>query len=143
MECRDLPRLKMGMLESTREGFPGGSDGEESAYNAGDLGSIPGSGRSPGDVIHSSVLPWEIPWTEGAWWATVHGVAESGTTEATNIFSFAGRIKLKPGRWMCHLVLGKEQRGKSGALNSSPHPPPVIRDRGLTSGSYGSWLNTL
>ena len=29
--------------------FPGGSDGKESAYNAGDLGSIPGSGRSPGE----------------------------------------------------------------------------------------------
>ena len=29
-------------------GFPGGSDSKESAYNAGDLGSIPGSGRSPG-----------------------------------------------------------------------------------------------
>ena len=28
--------------------FPGGSDGKASAYNAGDLGSIPGSGRSPG-----------------------------------------------------------------------------------------------
>ena len=30
-------------------GFPGGSDGKESACNAGDLGSIPGSGRSPGE----------------------------------------------------------------------------------------------
>ena len=30
------------------EGFPGGSDGKESAWNAGDLGSIPGLGRSPG-----------------------------------------------------------------------------------------------
>ena len=30
-------------------GFPGGSDGEVPAYNAGDLGSIPGSGRSPGE----------------------------------------------------------------------------------------------
>ena len=30
-------------------GFPGGSDGKESAYNAGDVGSIPGSGRSPGE----------------------------------------------------------------------------------------------
>ena len=30
-------------------GFPGGSDGEESACNAEDLGSIPGSGRSPGE----------------------------------------------------------------------------------------------
>ena len=31
------------------EGFPGGSDGKESAFNAGDLGSIPGLGRSPGE----------------------------------------------------------------------------------------------
>ena len=31
------------------EGFPGGSDGKESAFNAGDLGSIPGSRRSPGE----------------------------------------------------------------------------------------------
>ena len=31
------------------EDFPGGSDGKASAYNAGDLGSIPGSGRSPGE----------------------------------------------------------------------------------------------
>ena len=30
-------------------GFPGGSGGKESAYNAGDLGSIPGMGRSPGE----------------------------------------------------------------------------------------------
>ena len=47
-----------------RKGFSDGSDGKESAYNAGDLGSIPGSGRSPGEVIHSSILAWEIPWTE-------------------------------------------------------------------------------
>ena len=32
-----------------REGFPGGSDGKASAYNAGDPGSIPGLGRSPGE----------------------------------------------------------------------------------------------
>ena len=31
------------------QGFPGGSDSKASAYNAGDLGSIPGSGRSPGE----------------------------------------------------------------------------------------------
>ena len=38
--------------------FPGGSDGKASAYNAGDLGSIPGSGRSPGEGngTHSSTL---------------------------------------------------------------------------------------
>ena len=28
---------------------------------------------------HSSILAWEIPWTEGAWWATVHGVLKSHT----------------------------------------------------------------
>ena len=48
-------------------GFPGGSDGKESAYNSRDLGSIPGSGRSPGEGNGSplSILDWRIPWTEG------------------------------------------------------------------------------
>ena len=47
-------------------GFPGGSDGKESACNAGDLGSIPGLGRSleKGAATHSSILAWRIPWTE-------------------------------------------------------------------------------
>ena len=39
--------------------FPGGSDSKASVYNAGDPGSIPGSGRSP-----ASTLAWKIPWTE-------------------------------------------------------------------------------
>ena len=47
-------------------GFSGGSDGKESASNAGDLGSIPGSGRSlkKGMATHSSILAWRIPWIE-------------------------------------------------------------------------------
>ena len=46
--------------------FPGGSDGKASAYNAGDPGSIPGSGRAPGEgnATHSSILAWRIPWME-------------------------------------------------------------------------------
>ena len=46
--------------------FPGGSDGKESACNAGDTGLIPGSGRSPGEGMsnHSRFLAWKIPWTE-------------------------------------------------------------------------------
>ena len=44
-------------------GFPGGSEGKASAYNAGDLGSIPGSGRKE-MATHSSTLAWKIPWTE-------------------------------------------------------------------------------
>ena len=44
----------------------GGSDGKEFACNAGDLGSIPGSGRSCGKgmATHSIILAWRIPWTE-------------------------------------------------------------------------------
>ena len=46
--------------------FPGGSDGKASVYNAGDLGSIPGSGRSLEKemAIHSSTIAWKTPWTE-------------------------------------------------------------------------------
>ena len=45
--------------------FPAGSDGKESACNAGDPGSIPRSGKSPGGMAtHSSILAWRIPWTE-------------------------------------------------------------------------------
>ena len=61
--------------------FPGGSVGKESAFNAGDPGSIPGSGRSPGEgngnQLQYSCL--ENSMDRGAWWATVHGVAESQT----------------------------------------------------------------
>ena len=48
-------------------GFPGNSDGEESACNSRDPGSIPGLGRSPrkGMVTHSSTLAWRIPQTGG------------------------------------------------------------------------------
>ena len=59
-------------------GFPCGSDGKATAYNAGDLGSIPVSGRSPGkgngNPLQYSCL--ENPVDGGAWQATVHGVAE-------------------------------------------------------------------
>ena len=45
--------------------FPGGSDGKASAHNEGDLGLIPGSGRSRGEGNdNSSTLAWKIPWTE-------------------------------------------------------------------------------
>ena len=46
--------------------FPGGSDGKESAYNAGDLGSIPWLERSPGEGNGKplSIHAWKIPWTE-------------------------------------------------------------------------------
>ena len=62
-------------------GFPGGSDGKASARSEGDLGSIPGLGRSPGEgngnPLQYSCL--EIPMDGGAWQATVHGVSKSQT----------------------------------------------------------------
>ena len=62
-------------------GFPGGSDGKECACNAGDPGSIPGLGRSPGE---GNGNPRQYSYLEnsmnrGAWQATVHGVAKSST----------------------------------------------------------------
>jgi len=61
--------------------FP--SDGRESACNAGNMGSIPGLGRSPGEgewLSHSSILAWRIPWTEKLGkLQSVLGVAESQT----------------------------------------------------------------
>ena len=56
-----------------------GSGGKESACNVGDLGSIPGLGRSPGEVngnpLQDSCL--ENPMDRGALWAAVHGVTKS------------------------------------------------------------------
>ena len=68
--------LDLGCLE-----FPDGPEGKESVYNAGDPGSISGSGRSPGE---GSGNPFQYSFLEnfmdrGAWRATVHGVAQSQT----------------------------------------------------------------
>ena len=65
--------------QPTYGGFPGGSDSNESSFNAGELGSIPGSGRSPGEgngypLQHSCL---ENSMNRGAWWATVYGIENS------------------------------------------------------------------
>ena len=74
-------------LNSTPMGCPGGSDSNESACNAGDLGSIPGLGRSPGEgngnPLQYSCL--ENPMDGGAWWATVHGSQRVGHDWATSL----------------------------------------------------------
>ena len=61
--------------------YPGGSDGKESACNAGDLDLIPELRRSPGGG-HGNLLQylaWRIPMDRGVWWATVHEVIKSWT----------------------------------------------------------------
>ena len=61
-------------------GFPGGSDNKESACQAGNTGSCPELGRSPGEgkgnPLQCSCL--ENPMDRGAWWATVHGHTRVG-----------------------------------------------------------------
>ena len=61
------------------EGLHGGSDGKESACNRGELGSIPGSGRSPGERNGNPLQNFclENSMDRGDWWATVHGDAKS------------------------------------------------------------------
>ena len=91
------------------KGFPDSSVGKETSCSAGDPGSIPGLGRSPGEgmgfpggsdskesacnvgglgwedpleesmAAHSSIFAWRIPMDRGAWWATFDGAAESRT----------------------------------------------------------------
>ena len=71
-------------------GFPGGSDGKASAYNAGDMGSISGLGRSPGEgnvnLLQYSCL--ENSMDGGAWQATVHGVTKCLTGLSDFTFTF-------------------------------------------------------
>ena len=62
-------------------GFPSGSEGKESACNAGDLGLIPGLGRSPeaGNSYPLLYSGLENSMDRGVWWSTVYGVTEGRT----------------------------------------------------------------
>ena len=87
ISCRACSKCRLGVgfsrfeVEFRNLGFPGGLEGKESACNGGDPGSIPGSGRSPGEgngnPLQNSCL--ENSKDRGAWRATVLGVAESRT----------------------------------------------------------------
>ena len=88
-------------------GFPGGSDGKESACKMGDLGSIPGSGRSPGEEnsypLQYSCL--ENSMDRSAWWATVHGVAKSWTQLSNFHFTFFPLVTIS--LWVCFSSVNK------------------------------------
>ena len=74
----DLQPLTCFLSCSPLISFPGDSDSKESACNAGDLGSIPGLERYPGEGNGTPLLYscLENSMDRGVWWATVHGVAQ-------------------------------------------------------------------
>ena len=81
-----IPYGVTGMSEynmlTRKEGFPGGSVVKNPPANAGDMGSISGLGRSPGErndkPLQYSCL--ENPMDRGTWWTTVHGVVRKSDT---------------------------------------------------------------
>ena len=88
-------QLKYGVpISHEFQGFPGDSDSEVSACNAGDLGSIPGSGRFPGErkgnPLQYSCLGSSMDGE--AWWATVHGIAKTQTQLSDFTFTFHFQI---------------------------------------------------
>ena len=98
MDClyhnQDIHPLNMSLTQQrfSKKDFPSGSEGKASAYNAGDPGSIPGSGRSPGEgngnPLQYSCL--ENSMDGGAWLATVHGVTKSRTRLSNFTFDEKG-----------------------------------------------------
>ena len=103
------------------QGFPGGSEVKASAWNAGDLGSIPGLGRSPGEgngnPLQYSCL--ENPMEGGAWQAIVHGVAKS----RTRLSDFTYSLIIIPWRRQWHptpVLLPGKSHGWRSLVDCSP-----------------------
>ena len=88
--------------------FPCGSNSKESACNAGDLGSIPGSGRSTGEGHGSisSILAWRIPWTEESGGLQSVSSQRIGHGWVTNTFAF--------------ILLTLEPEGREGRHGPAP-----------------------
>jgi len=106
-------------------GFPGSLVSKESACSAGDLGSIPGSGRSPGEGNGNSLQYYclENPIDRGAWWATVHGVTRIGHNLVTNPHGIqsilAGKFFTSSVAWEAHFFF----KGDTGSIPESGRPP--------------------
>ena len=98
---------------------PGGSEVKASACNAGDLGLIPGSRRSPGEgngnQVQYSCL--ENPMDGGAWWATVYGVTKSWTWLSDFIFflSFHFKVKEFTSEWL--ILRYRQDKGSTRHLH--------------------------
>ena len=87
--------------------FPVGSDGKESSFNVGDLGSIPGSGRSPGEgngnPLQYSCL--ENSMDREAWWVPVHGVTKSLTWLSNWHFHFWVKLYFMKWNQLIYIII--------------------------------------
>ena len=96
-------------------GFPCGSANKESAYNAGDLGLIPGLGRSPG---RGEGYPFHYSGLENSMDCTVHGVAKSRAPLSDihfQVFPVSFGKKFNPGCYESHKKMDEEgEKEKKG-----------------------------
>ena len=126
-------------LPSSFLGFPGGWVGKESACNAGDAGSTPGSGRSPGGG-HGNPLWYSClknPLDKGAWRATVHRVTELDMSEATEHACMQGLSCSKSNS------LGTQCRAQPLLNHLVPHPSPDAAAATTSIQSVGAgWKRT-
>ena len=112
------------------EGFPGGSAGEESACNVGDLGSVPGAGRSPGEgnsILQYSGLENSMD--------TVHGVAKN----QTRLSDFHQLRILSDGIFPTALKCSRAERGGKPRVSQlgSPHPPNPLQEAHTAGSKHG------
>ena len=116
------------------KGFPRGSDGKAPAYNVGDPGSVPGSGRSSGEGNGNPLQdPYlENPMDEGAWYATVHGVTKSWTrlSDFTFLSVYVRKLKLW---WAYSLGLRTERSGGIDPPCAKVWNPRVLAEAGAFS----------
>ena len=136
-------------------GFPGSSDGQESASNAADPCSIPGSGRSPekGMATHFPILAWRIPWIEKPGRLQPTGSQRVGNDWATNTFtllfstlwlirwillsSYSLYMRIFIVEFLLQLFSGKESTCNAGAAGDSGLIPGLGRFPG---GGHGNPL---
>ena len=116
-----------------RTRLPCSSEGKEPACNAGDQGSAPGLGRSPGEGNGNTLLAWRMPWTKGGVWQdTIHGITKSWTplTSTPQISYCPSTLSgwAPPGQVSPTL--------QSGSLLTTPSWQPWTRQAPLQSGSH-------